>query len=677
MVVLLAESVQSQPQVAVERQAQQPQQQQHTQSSPLSASSPTTTAASSGPAMPTRGRKPNAATAGTITTRQHSHDRDLLHHHQNRNHGHLRQRSGGNGTSSSNKRTTRRSQRPRTQLRMYYILLTIIGIMTSLTAAQDPDTPTTTTTCPVCVDVFAEGQEVFVSPFNESTVTRDDVTMSCQDFVTGVRNGTVDIISTQDCTDVQTLLQLSCGCDDVQDSNGGTDTTHAPTHAPTQIPPSAMPTQQPTPTLLPLPDNYCYNTTKEIIDRERWFFEYGDVNVPREYVICSNTYHDIGPPTNDPFVFLGDSPILVQANVVWKCGFDGKPSNNCILNGGRAQLNSFGLYFPNDHVNVHVHGFTFQDSERLALIVGSPGDITFHDCVFQDQAIGLITNVVFAASANRRLQQHHQRHLQQQQQLSSDDDYKPYQPPSFHLDDLIDAQEKDRTDFTFTNQFLSSILHDNYDDDDNHRQLQSGLLNTIQLNFLNCTFQNIIVTDDVNLSLFAMTFCSPSCEVVFDSCIFKENRVSRLDLIVGGSIRFRQGTLSIRNSCFISNNFIGHNVVRVGDGSTEQGKNTLGDISNNYGTEDGGLFGDCQFVAEVEPGDAIGETTECIHNYDAAQCVADPTIETKPPTPLNTNVPVQTMTPTLAPTSSASNKMSSVLWIATLFSSLLFIELVI
>jgi len=79
------------------------------------------------------------------------------------------------------------------------------------------------------------------------------------------------------------------------------------------------------------------------------------------------------------------------------------------------------------------------------------------------------------------------------------------------------------------------------------------------------------------------------------------------------------GTISVKNSCFVDNDFVGEGAVIV------QQEEDIIESSGNYGTFDDGLK--CQFIS-------IGGTT--CRDYDSDVCVPNPTLigkdEETPPT---------------------------------------------
>jgi hypothetical protein len=182
-------------------------------------------------------------------------------------------------------------------------------------------------------------------------------------------------------------------------------TTSSPTNSPTLSPPTTSPTGTPTaapsdstapssssqptvtptgaPTFPPAPD--CYTDLDEILRRERAVY---DSTVFREYILCPDTYF-LAAGSGE-----GSGPILPRRNTAYKCGVDGKSSNNCIITKGHIHLISADVYWdPSQyeiHSNVTISGITFESGNFGTVVLQNPGDITFVDCIFRVSAVAVV-----------------------------------------------------------------------------------------------------------------------------------------------------------------------------------------------------------------------------------------------------------------------------------------------
>jgi hypothetical protein len=106
--------------------------------------------------------------------------------------------------------------------------------------------------------------------------------------------------------------------------------------------------------------------------------------------LCPNTQFSVGQFNGAGYV-LGSQPILVRRNTAYKCGNDGKSSDNCKIFGGTFQLYSFDGFWPpaqhEPHTNVTISGLTFEAGLTFTTVFQNPGDVTFADCIFQVSAV--------------------------------------------------------------------------------------------------------------------------------------------------------------------------------------------------------------------------------------------------------------------------------------------------
>ena len=134
----------------------------------------------------------------------------------------------------------------------------------------------------------------------------------------------------------------------------------------------------PAPLLPPMPD--CF-TDLELL------YQYVEQKNPSEvvkYVICPNTIHVVGIPTaGEQCCDRGTRPLNGRANTHYYCGEDGSSSNNCTLIGGQFQYVSVVSFDFKAKPNIVLSGITFMAGDNAGVIIASPGDTTFIDCVFR------------------------------------------------------------------------------------------------------------------------------------------------------------------------------------------------------------------------------------------------------------------------------------------------------
>lgn len=161
--------------------------------------------------------------------------------------------------------------------------------------------------------------------------------------------------------------------------------TTVPTITPTLEPtttfsPTAAPTRPPIPA--PVPQRPCYTNLTEIED----LVKLKDPFILEKYILCPNTiYHISTKSTSDAnTTTIGFRTIYTRSNSIYQCGIDGKSSNHCIIRGGDFQLRHEHIFYDYEtKVNVVIRGLTFEAAEQGALLLASPGDITFIDCIFR------------------------------------------------------------------------------------------------------------------------------------------------------------------------------------------------------------------------------------------------------------------------------------------------------
>ncbi|KAL7561600.1 hypothetical protein ACA910_004189 [Epithemia clementina (nom. ined.)] len=98
--------------------------------------------------------------------------------------------------------------------------------------------------------------------------------------------------------------------------------------------------------------------------------------------LCPQTIFAIGGADRHP-------PLMARSNTYYQCGPDAKSNNACILLGGEKQLWSPRKIWsssgnPKPINNMLVQGITFESADGVAILLESPGDVTFLDCIIQN-----------------------------------------------------------------------------------------------------------------------------------------------------------------------------------------------------------------------------------------------------------------------------------------------------
>lgn len=138
-----------------------------------------------------------------------------------------------------------------------------------------------------------------------------------------------------------------------------------------------------TPTASPTVRTKCWDNTTEVynhINTNGPFFEL------QTYVFCPNKIYTIGFEEYDGSCCRdGERQLTLRSNVKFVCGEDGKLENNCIFNGGMAQVIAWGGDpWEDDAFNVHIEGLTFErGGDVSAVFLAIKGEITFKNCVFR------------------------------------------------------------------------------------------------------------------------------------------------------------------------------------------------------------------------------------------------------------------------------------------------------
>lgn len=128
--------------------------------------------------------------------------------------------------------------------------------------------------------------------------------------------------------------------------------------------------------------NNCLASLDPIYETE---FGVEDDSNLREYILCpdttfpvANTFH-AGSPTD------GQYPIIIaRSNVHILCGWDGNSQNNCIIEGGLAQVAYIDRFETNKTIeNAMIKGVTFTKAKYMNVEAQAEGDLTLYDCIFK------------------------------------------------------------------------------------------------------------------------------------------------------------------------------------------------------------------------------------------------------------------------------------------------------
>lgn len=128
----------------------------------------------------------------------------------------------------------------------------------------------------------------------------------------------------------------------------------------------------------------CFTDLTDIFDIE--FSGNTSVAEVRTYILCPDTEFDVGfsnPNINgpdDPLFIQGSYPIVPRPRAHYKCGTDGRSSNNCIIQGGEAAISAQG---GGNLVDVVFEGITFRQNFIFTAFFNRPGSFLFTDCVFK------------------------------------------------------------------------------------------------------------------------------------------------------------------------------------------------------------------------------------------------------------------------------------------------------
>ena len=82
----------------------------------------------------------------------------------------------------------------------------------------------------------------------------------------------------------------------------------------------------------------------------------------------------------------GHYPIVARSFTHFKCGPDGSSKNGCVFVAGTSHVLINDVIFDEEITGCTIEGFTFKGPRRTTSFAAAAGDITFKDCIFEDQA---------------------------------------------------------------------------------------------------------------------------------------------------------------------------------------------------------------------------------------------------------------------------------------------------
>ena len=130
-------------------------------------------------------------------------------------------------------------------------------------------------------------------------------------------------------------------------------------------------------------------TSHELVLAEERFLR-NDSSDPaqRIYTVCPNTVLRVGVQVQGLDYMDGTVPLVVlNPNLVIRCGNDGSVKNNCVMKGGDIQvLAPLAADVPNTNPsadNLLIEGFIFEGASLMAILFRAPGRrIQIVDCAF-------------------------------------------------------------------------------------------------------------------------------------------------------------------------------------------------------------------------------------------------------------------------------------------------------
>jgi len=393
------------------------------------------------------------------------------------------------------------------------------------------------------------------------------------------------------CAFLEPFVQEPCGCEAVSGN-----IPVSPTASPEST--SSPGETRPFP---PAPE--CFEDLNSIQEREN-SLSMEEVKVGRTYTLCPNREYFIGRlDPSIPGTFVGGSTsFLPRPNVYYKCGTSGSSTNNCRIIDGSFPIVMFGSKNDLYSTNVTFQGITIESSFSGGVLAAKPGDVTFIDCIFRNhENLGPII-LLYENRLSRRLAQL---------------DFHEFMN-EWETNTLV-APSSDATNEEPTPELISRTLQ------------TSALISTFTFTCRKCLFEGNRVSSRVNAFPGIINAQSSDVEIVLEDVVFRNNDY-RTPVKAATYAIASQGPLTLRNSCFEDNDFIGDAPIVVFGGAEI-------DLRNNFlSSIDDELL--CPFVVTFEDDLARQMAKETMSRFtctsaDAEECAAElePT-RTPRPTPL-------------------------------------------
>jgi len=163
--------------------------------------------------------------------------------------------------------------------------------------------------------------------------------------------------------------------------------------------PSLSPTSSPTPVPSQKPSYIspeapCVASLDFIYQAE---VDLDDDDKLRIYVLCPGTTFQVATSWAGSYQPInGQIPFnIFNSNIHIICGADGKRENNCTLEGGTYQLS-----ITKTVNNVLFQGITFRGNHDESNVIAAGGDVSFSDCVFEENAIQDVLYITRASNKN-------------------------------------------------------------------------------------------------------------------------------------------------------------------------------------------------------------------------------------------------------------------------------------
>mmetsp|Transcript_14894 Transcript_14894/g.28199 ORF Transcript_14894/g.28199 Transcript_14894/m.28199 type:complete len:433 (-) Transcript_14894:280-1578(-) len=376
----------------------------------------------------------------------------------------------------------------------------------------------------------------------------------------------------------------------------------------------------------------CFNSTVLLFEA----MLRGNSFIAQTYIVCPNTRLQIGFFRQDGSCCDGEAPLVLRSRSVVKCGESGESSNNCTLVGGQAHVFFVGSYFSDALAqDVRVEGFTFEQAEFISVAIGNRGDITFKNCIWQENENSAVAFVAYAGP---------------------DDD-----GDARRLSDTEDLQAQNSTNGFFeewVNKKMQQALAlqtmpalPGHHPDEHNRGLQVPFL--CFTTFENCQFinnkQGLVVASGIPL-LGVVNIIAPFNPTTIRDCTFRGNLFDGSDGQPNGyAVQSLGADLTIERTCFFDNSFIGFGPVQAFAGAPLT-------LEDTFTTPDDLVY--CEFAATSDsPVPTSVNDLVCIEK-DSEVCDFEVPAEGAP-TKSPTNDPPATDPPTTEPPAPASGAVST------------------